>query len=126
MAKGRSSQNTYSSVQRDITTLSLAELYARRLLRPLVPVTFSLPEIEDRREFHPLKGVRPARVLSRTSQRMLRPHATQPGVLRFSVPEKVAICIRRKRRREVLFAKRQTGRGAYSRKYRNYWSDVSC
>lgn len=38
----------------------------------------------------------------------------------------VAVCVRRKERREVLFALSRTGRGARSRKVRNEWSDVQC
>lgn len=44
----------------------------------------------------------------------------------FDAPKEVAICVRRKARREVLFAKRRTRKGAGSRRYRNEWSNINC
>ena len=49
-----------------------------------------------------------------------------PVNVAFSQPKQVAVCIRRKARREVLFAKNRTGKGARSRRTRNQWSDVKC
>lgn len=46
--------------------------------------------------------------------------------LRFAVPKDVGVCVRRKSRREVLFALRKTGKGARSRRRRNEWSGVTC
>lgn len=46
--------------------------------------------------------------------------------LGFALPERVMRCVQRKERREVLFAKRKTGKGARSPKRRNYWSAISC
>lgn len=59
-------------------------------------------------------------------RRAVAPSLPSPTVLRFAVPERVGICARRAARREVLFAKRRTRRGAGSRKHRNYFSEVSC
>lgn len=45
---------------------------------------------------------------------------------KFAVPEKVTVCVRRKQRREVLFAKRKTGKGAKARRRRNYYTAIHC
>lgn len=44
----------------------------------------------------------------------------------FQTPSKVLICVRRKQRKEVLFAKRKTGRGGQRRPRFNYYSSISC
>lgn len=114
-----------------------------------------LSPFEDRRFWDPLGDFRPARTLNRRSAATIvempaalfseaqraghlggssSSHPSRRGpstfssrsVFRFRVPEKVAICVRRKRRKEVLFAKRRTGKGSRSPKHRNYYSEVSC
>lgn len=47
-----------------------------------------------------------------------------PSQLAFAVPGKTIVCVRRKRRREVLFAKRKA-HGA-GRRRRNQWSNIAC
>lgn len=50
-----------------------------------------------------------------------------PSTIAFAKPTGVAVCVRRKTRREVLFAKNRTGKGARAfRRRRNHWSDVRC
>jgi len=46
----------------------------------------------------------------------------------FSHPWQVIVCVRRKRRREVLHALRKTGRGGSKQRKprRNFWSEVRC
>lgn len=92
-----------------------------------------LPEIEDRRLYRPERAPR-AHGLSKLASRIeLAPakpvrskgHYT-PDVFRFTSPKKVAICVRRQRRREVLFALRKTGKGSRSKRRRNDHSDISC
>lgn len=97
-----------------------------------------LSELEDRRQFHPLSDVRPARGLTKNDSLLyVRPVGDRvsgrkdkkwrPETFNFSVPKNVAICVRRKQRREVLFALKRTGKGArVRRRRRNYYSDVSC
>lgn len=46
--------------------------------------------------------------------------------LRFDAPAETLVCIRRGTRREVLFAKKKTGRGAKSKKHFNVYSKVRC
>lgn len=92
---------------------------------------------EDRRLYHPLDDVRPAKGLSKyASQITVTPYkrnkarpkaAPTPDVFRFNAPQKVAVCVRRKTRREVLFALKRTGKGSRRRRRRrNYYSEVSC
>lgn len=45
----------------------------------------------------------------------------------FEVPKRTVVCVRRKVRREVMFAKRRTGKGSSrSYRHRSQWSDVRC
>lgn len=105
--------------------------------RPIRSV--SLLPVEDRRSFHPLASSRPVRVVSGVPVQPLRVASSAaasrraglyapPGLsphLKFAVPSKTIICVRRQRRREVLFAKRQFG-GKGGRRRLNQWSDVRC
>lgn len=104
------------------------------VVRRRVPSSLSL--LEDRRQFHPLAEFRPARsFLTRPRLVIAQPNVNKPrrSTLRipsqvgFDVPRNVAVCVRRKSRKEVLHALRFTGRGSGGgAKRRNYWSDVSC
>lgn len=91
--------------------------------------------VEDRRTYHPLAAARPARIVT---GHPVRRHVVRPAVkyrspffpssrIRFAVPKRTLICIRRKTRREVLHALSKVGRGRGSgRKRRNYHSEVTC
>lgn len=46
--------------------------------------------------------------------------------LRFDAPAETLVCIRRHTRKEVLFAKKKTGRGGKSKKHFNAYSKVRC
>lgn len=48
-----------------------------------------------------------------------------PPKIGFDVPKRVAICVRRKQRREVIIAKKLARNGGGA-KHRNIWSDVKC
>lgn len=122
MARNRNSNRR----QRDNSSI------AKSLLSPTL-----LPEIEDRRLFHPQDVFRPAKGLSKGSTLLeVRPVGdrtkrargmSSPETIRFSIPNHVAICVRRKRRREVLFALGKTGKGSKKfRRRRNYYSGVNC
>lgn len=113
--------------QRDLFT-PIANL---RLLAPRVsPV--DLRVFEDRRTFSPVRHqVRSPGVFSRRDQRRLvdGPALSRdrlPARLQFAVPDKVVLCVRRKRRREVLFATRRTRSGRGRARRRNMWSAVKC
>lgn len=83
--------------------------------------------VEDRRLFEPVIGVRPVRGLSHQASRVVASNSV-PGfspALSFFAPKKVALCVRRHVRREVLAAKGKFG-GGHRRPRRNFWSDVEC
>jgi len=111
------------------------------VMRPRVVVARRIPSalsmIEDNRRFHPLGLARPPRGL------FLRPRIVAPPIRRrkvskavapfrvpaalgFQLPDKVVRCIRRKSRREVLFALHRTGKGSRTPKRRNMWSEIHC
>lgn len=108
-------------------------LTPERFLTGLDQARALIRSIEDRRLFHPERDYRPALSFGRRSTLVISSSAgiagrqnVLPARVRFDVPEKVAKCVRRKERREVLFAKRKTRKGAGSRRRRDWWSDVSC
>ena len=104
--------------------------------RPIVtpPPPKPLRLLEDRRTFHPDKMTRPAGAVTKKATRLRagrsssisRPHGPLPHHVGFSIPKQVAICIRRKIRKQVLFAKNKTRKGSGSRRNRNEWSDIVC
>lgn len=117
------------------------------LVRPRLTPRIVLQPIEDRRRHHPLGYVRPARQISGHPVRPLviggvparRPApgarrseaakvARAPSLsptLRFDVPKRTIICVRRKRRREVIMATGKGG-GRHRRPKRNYFTEVKC
>lgn len=114
-----------SSLSR-LTTLTV------RLPRPVVAAApRDLRRVEDRRRFHPAKSLRsprgvhggPARLTARTEPS--RP-GRLPYAVNFLVPKKTVVCIRRQRRKEVLFAKRKAGKRGQRRSRRNFFSEVRC
>lgn len=88
--------------------------------------------IEDRRTFHPDGYFREARDLTGTPA-PARLRDTRSRTPRYQVValddsrSPVLVCVRRKQRREVIFAKRKAGKGARTRRRRrNYYSNVRC
>lgn len=96
--------------------------------------------VQDLRTFHPLKALRgavystggPARLVLKDRSRGNRPgyfgSSQTKAIQAFGSPDKVPICVRRKRRREVLFAKRGGAGGFAKRKRyrRNAHSAIRC
>lgn len=105
-----------------------------QIVRPQV----SLQLIEDRRRFHPAGKYAPAGVMSRRDQRRIVEKtlsvvreggrlAMPVGRFGFAVPDKVAVCVRRKQRREAIFALGRTGAGAAAkRRRRSEFTEISC
>lgn len=100
--------------------------------RRLVPVSYTL---SDRRQFHPEFDFRPVTSKFRFQRAVViaSPRVSPGGFVKhksladpfsFQVPKAVDVCVRRKQRREVLFALKRTRSGGAKR--RNYWSGVSC
>lgn len=128
------------------------------LLRPTAPLVSPVPspsqtilrEIEDRRTYHPLGEFRPARFRTGGPSRITvkdrpyngrykyaDPHRTSKNIhlnsgtkapVSFVAPDGTLLCIRRKQRKEVLFAKRKAGRGgSHRRRYRRTpYSSIKC
>ncbi|AZL82719.1 hypothetical protein [Apis mellifera associated microvirus 38] len=87
-----------------------------------------MPLIEDRRTWHP-SPYRPAASLITPNHNLkAKPHRglAVPYGVNFGEPKPV-ICARRAIRKQVLFAKKKTGRGkARRRPRRNMFSSVGC
>lgn len=123
------SRHSSSRMQRDNNTIAKQSLLLRHW-----PVS-DLRMFEDRRQFYP-EVFRPARgvfswssgiTVSEPRRETRHNRFKVPHGLSFSVPRDVFICVRRKNRRSVLFAKRKTGKGARARvRRRNEYSDVRC
>ena len=84
---------------------------------------------QDRRLFEPA-GVRRARLVT-GEPAQIRPGRSLPGRFPsprvvFHAPRKVMICVRRHRRREVLFARGVAGSRGIRRRRLNEWSNVKC
>ncbi|QXP44202.1 MAG: hypothetical protein [Arizlama microvirus] len=105
---------------------------------PLPRPTPALPvlQIEDRRQWHPERAYKQAAGSPRSATRPVvssrRPasffgYQTKAHLV-FADPPKVSICARRSRRRQVLFAKQQVGRGKRGNipKHRNAFSSIGC
>lgn len=128
--RGSSTQSVSRSVVRSDPLLD------RIFASPLLPV--SLPRsvvrsVEDRRTFHPLRTSRPAAALPRAASRLVVKSSAVnhfrdnlSARVGFAVPERVAVCVRRKERREVIHAIGRAGGGGSRRRRRNNWSDVIC
>lgn len=101
-----------------------------------------LRSIEDRREYHPESDSRPARSFNKSRHRLVLPAANkniihrenfdvmQPAAvpigIGFDEPDKVIVCVRRQRRKEVLHALNKTGKSGQKRPRRSEYSDVRC
>lgn len=97
-----------------------------------------LRTLEDRREFHPERARRPARgffiprhrlvILSDPVGDSMRDMSQSvPFSIGFERPKQVAVCIRRKQRREVIHALGKAGAGVRRRRpRRSEYSDVRC
>jgi len=103
----------------------------------MLPRRSFLQTIEDLRTWHPAP-VRPVGVFSRRDQRRIIEKPVKSAVpfkspdafpslrLGFAVPAKVARCVRRKQRREVILAKGLGAKGARARRRRNVYSNMEC
>lgn len=93
--------------------------------------------IEDRRTFDPFPLSRPIRKIRGTAKLVHRAspvtaarravRSRVPTHIAFADPRRVAVCIRRKIRKQVLFAIRGTGKGARSKRRRQTsTSQIGC
>lgn len=124
MGKSKS-RNSSSRNSRDVNNRIASP---RLAFRPLIrPITLNLSE--DRRVFHPDRRMQNARSYKSSSHRLEVPNQYRnpfsPHVA-FTAPRSVFICVRRKIRREVIFAKGGGGRRKMRHPRRSYYSDVRC
>lgn len=96
---------------------------------PLVTADFATPAdvlgALDRRLYVPPGTVSAGALPRRAAQ--LKPSFAHLYQTQFSEPKQVAVCVRRKQRREVIFAKNKAGKGARARyRKRNLWSGTKC
>lgn len=125
MAKGKSRQKG-SGTRDPMESLTLG-------LRSQTAMT-GLTMLDDLRAFDFEPDTRPARLLSGVTASVGATHAPKknqapskvPYQIAFSAPAETLVCIRRKRRKEVLFAKRKTGRGGQRRARWSKWSNTKC
>lgn len=151
MARRKASRATIAARTDDFDAFE-NELLGR--VRPVPPLQHRRaavrlsPALEDLRRWAPTGREpvreatgRPARIVHKVASRRTveRPRGSGfssvrrmsarkflPEVPSFAAPGRVMICLKRKIRREVLFAFKRTGKGARSKKRRNEWSDVRC
>lgn len=138
--------------KRDATAVASPSL--SQLLSPIKPtprpiVTTApkkLTKIEDRRTYHPQGPQRPARSVQKAHHKLraISARRSSPQVVKpprrlrkavqklsdrigFEGPRKVLICIRRRMRKEVMFALGKTGAGAKARTHhQSYYSSIRC
>lgn len=141
--------------KRDDNSIASTQPSLNTLLSPIKPkirpITVTKPKnlrpLEDRRTWHPLGPKRPARSVQNATHRLVsrgpggKPLKSKPSpkallthptaylshAVGFHKAKSVLICIRRKIRKEVLFALNRTGKGARARKHRrSEYSSIRC
>lgn len=147
MARRRKNNN---DTQRDASDIATESEVLRSFIKKSTvvprPIVLSPPKdlrpLSDRRTWHPEGPARPAPSIQKSRHRLVIPKGTRkhagrspsisrsvsdvPKTVAFDDPKRVLVCIRRKTRKQVLFAKRKTGKGARARRRRNYYSGVAC
>lgn len=121
--------------RRDIPNIANRRLPSISFSQPLLPSP-GLSLYEDRRRYHPEGYTRPAKLFNGSShtltaipQKKYRYKALKtlvPETIAFSAPKETLVCVRRKIRREVMFARKKTGKSGQRRPRYNYLSSISC
>lgn len=137
MAKSRSRSRSY---RRDYHyPITRRSLPIRRAKKPLPNLT----HYEDRRLWHPENNNAPAKSFNRSRHRLIVPKRNNrsvsapsyslhhlfealPVTIGFEAPKKVLVCVRRKVRKEILFALNKTGKRGQKRPRWNEYSHVQC
>lgn len=99
------------------------------LLRPPVPRPPITPPIvmSDERLYSPLRLRQPLAAGRPARLKVPSTGSFRRGRIQFQSASVVDTCIRRKTRREILFARKRTRKGAFSKKrVRNAFSNISC
>lgn len=124
---------------RDYTPIATRDpLQSLLVPRPALSVSWLSPTLEtdvfeDRREWHPEGVNRPALGAPRAATRPVakqRPAFSVPsqtkGIIAFAEPNRVAVCVRRKVRKQVMHALNKAGGKGHRRPRRNAQSSISC
>lgn len=132
MARGKSGTSADTNVIASEPLTSLLDPLESAM--PVEVSPFDLSLLEDGRQYHPEGVFRPPlsfdgytdlEVPRAVPGAAARPTAL-PVAVGFANPERVGICVRRRTRREVLFAKNFHRRGAGSARRHTRWSKVKC
>lgn len=121
-----------STPQRDFPTQSLDSLLRFQIRPPpvLIPVAnftrAQVLESGDRRMWQPDRSTRPPHTPRPGASRVKANNYKALSALKFADPRFVGICVRRKIRREVIFALKRNRKGSGGKKHRNFWSTISC
>jgi len=127
------SKNSQRDVSNSPLTPSLDSLLAYKI-RP-APVLLPVPnnylqqqqavlQTGDRRLFQPDRSTSPPHAVTRKAARVQAGNSLNS--LKFSDPGLVALCVRRKIRKEVIFALRKNKKGSGASRRKNFWSNISC
>ncbi|UDN67564.1 hypothetical protein [robinz microvirus RP_45] len=148
-ARGSSSRGNAHGTPSSLTSLlSPNTLSSLPVVTDPIQLTYYRPTEDaasDRRRYNPTKAVAPPHATQRFATRLRtkefqttinqREDTRQslddlPTAVGFMVPSLVAICARRKIRREIMFAlrhdKKHRGKGGGRPRHRNFWSNVKC
>jgi len=129
---GKGSKNRTRDASQSLTSLRSAPIKIR------FPSS-SLTQIQDLRTFDFSPGTRPAKLFSGSNasvgfvpnvnhgrQAKGRQAKLFNGQMAFTAPAQTLVCVRRARRKEVLFAKKKTGKGGQRKPRRSTWSNYKC
>jgi hypothetical protein len=103
--------------------------FSRSVALPDLDTVWStLNDVEDRRHFTPGRSgsFQAASTRSRVTPTKTNLSLTSSVIEAFKAPRNVAICVRRKIRKQVLHALKKTGKGSSPPRRRNNWSNVKC
>ncbi|AZL83003.1 hypothetical protein [Apis mellifera associated microvirus 42] len=120
--------------RRGNNTTQTTAIRTRMPLPTVALVTLSHTTYPDRRTWSPARVLSGPAARNVNATRLVAADRVGDAVrrqtkapIRFAVPEKVALCVRRQRRKEVLHAFKKAGRkGPQKKHHRNQWSNVSC
>lgn len=124
MARGKSRSGTRDPFSESLTFT----------LRSRAPIGTLLSSIDDLRSFDFEPDTRPARLFTgvpasvsvTSTPTKSRPPNKVPYQIAFNAPRETLVCVRRKRRKEVLHAFKKTGKGGQRKPRRSQWSDTKC
>jgi len=121
------SKNTKSGTRDALQSLPLA-------VRSRLPIGNRLALIQDLRSFSFEPATRPARLFTGAVSSVWaepapikkRGRSSVPYQIAFRAPAETLVCVRRSRRKQVLFAFKKTGKRGQRKPRRSKWSSIKC